>query len=374
MKFRHLMLLLAAAALLVGLASLTSRRQRPRPPAWSGKPVLPGLDVNAVRAVAVRKGADAVQLARVGDAWVVTNAFGYPADFAKLRTSLLALKDLTIGHHQPGMKLDDGDTTRVELSGADGQLLAVLVCGGQRQRAAPAEQGFGGGYPDGRYVARAGESDVFLVKEGLESFSTTAKDWIDTQILNVPSADLASIQLTSPGGETVMLDRSSGTLLLAGLADSEEFDSSRSYGIESALGYLRVADIADPALTPEAIGLATGHLYRATLKNGEVYTARIGGTPADRTDRFARFAVELLPAGTNVTADAASPAAQARREQESRVAALQETFGRWTYLISSYTAENMTCTRADLVKAKPAATNAADVVEAPATADAVTKE
>lgn len=345
MKTNKLLLLLVAAAVLIGLAKLSSNRRRPAPAAALGQPVLPALDVNAVQSIALRPPAGEPLRIVKGDAgWTIPDSFDYPADFAKIRANLIALKDLKIGQVQRGMSLDTQAVTRVTLAGADGRELAALNLGAARQRdAAP------GGYgpPQGRYVARAGDTAVYLVTEALDDLTGDAAAWMDTQLLSIPTDAIQTILLRDPAGAATTLDRSSGTLSLPGLdAATEEFDASRAYGLESALSYLRFEKVADPALSDAQTGLATGHLFQVTLKSGEIYTARIGGTPPSGAERYAKFDVALPPATTN---DAA------RLALEQRVAELVPRLRPWTYLISSYAAEGMTRTRADLVK--PVSTN-----------------
>ena len=67
--------------------------------------------------------------------------------------------------------------------------------------------------------------------------------------------------------------------------------------------------------------------------------------------------VQLAPPGTNATAQA---------EYTMRKAEMEQKFRKWTYLISSATAENMTRPRSDLVKPKVVSTNATDSASAPA--------
>lgn len=354
MNTRKIVMLLVVALALLGLAKLTSVRNRPVTSGRLDKPVLAGLDVNAVRAIDIRKGGEALRLARQESAWVVTNAHGYPADFAKVRQNLIAIKDLKIGDVQRGMRLEGPEVITVDLQGDAGKSLATLRLGSQRQRQGGDEMGFS--MPgEGRYVATGQSDEAYLVKDSLTSFTPDAKSWMDTQLLSIPAADIEKIELAG-AGETVTLDRSSGTLRLEGINDAaEEFDTSKSYGVESALNYLRFEEIAPPSLTPEQTGIVTGRTFRATLKNGEIYTASVGAAADGASGRYARFAAELKPATTN---DAA------RAQQERRVAELSRTLSPWTFVISSYAAENLTRSRADLVKPKPAATNSVEAAAA----------
>jgi hypothetical protein len=361
MKPRQILLLLVSAAILIVLAALSGKRREAPAVAQSGSLLLPGLELNRIAAVEVAAAGKALRLARVDERWCVTNAYNYPADFARLSQRLIALRDIKIGQVQRGMTLDADRATQVRLLGQDDRPLATLTLGDARQARG------GGDEPmrfyrssEGRYLSRNDDPGVFLVKESLDDWSTDAEGWMDTQITSIPATDIASIELRSADGEAVVLDRTSGSLALVGLdAATETFDSSRASGIDTALSYLRFTRLADPSLTEDQLGFATGSLYRVTLKGGDIYTARLGAGEAD--GRYFRIAAELPPATTN---DAARAAA------ETRVAEANARLEPWTFVIASYSAANMVRTRGELAKAKPAETNATEMVTAPAAAEA----
>lgn len=343
MKPSKLVTLLVVAAALLGLAVWSSHRRQSAPPSAIGKPVLRGLDIQAIGRVEISRTGSSITLKRTEDGWVVTNLFNYPVDLGKLQSNLLTLQGLKIGDTAPASALST-NVTLVDLQADSGRPLATLRLGDAYTRGG-GNQGWRA--PGGRYVSAAGDSHVYLVKETLDDFLGDAKTWIDTQLANVPSADIRSIEMASPTGQIVRLTREGGSLRLQGIATNEEFDASKSYGIEGALSYLTLADLANPRLGDAATGLVTPSTYRATLNNGDVYIARIGGTATNSTDRYVRLSVEFAAAGTNATLKA---------EQARRRAELEPKF-RWTYLISGTSAENMTRSRADLVKPKIVSTN-----------------
>lgn len=348
MKSKQLVLLLIAALVLIGLANWSARRRQSPAAALAGAALLPGFDVNAVAAVEIREKNQTLRLARDGEVWCVTNAHNYPADFQRLAQRLIALRDVKIGQVQRGMAIKDEDATHVKLIDARGQTLAALALGAARQA-----RGDGGnmGYyrpSEGRYLSRGG-GEVFLVKESLDDWTAAAESWLDTQILGIPPDDIATIEMrAAAGGDPVVLDRTTGSLKLVGLdEEKEQLDSARASGVDSALNYLRFNQIADPGLPSEALGFATGHIFRVTLKNGDIYNASLGAVAEG--NRYFRVGVESGPPSTN---------AALRAEAETRVAAANGRLNPWTFLIASYTAENMVRTRDELVSPKPAATNA----------------
>ena len=343
MTNKKLVSLTAVAAVLVGLAYLSSASRKVKTPSLVGKPVLTAFDLSEVAKVeaGVADGKKLV-LESTDTGWVIKSLFGYPADIAKIRENLLKLKDLKVGHVASGKKLDS--PALVDLQNAAGKSLGALRLGDKHMRQPSGEMAqFGGdGVADGRYVSAAGGDTVVLVKEALEAFDGDPKNWTDTQIAAVPSADITALAL-SHGGKTTTLSKKEGAWTIEGLGAKEEFDTSKSYSVESALSYLNFTTVADPALTAEQLGMTTGAVFTVTLKNGEAYTAKIGSAAEGGTDRYFKITAAFSPIGTNATENA---------EITKKVESFNAKAGKWTYTIASYSAENMTKSRADFVKAK----------------------
>ncbi len=53
-----------------------------------------------------------------------------------------------------------------------------------------------------------------------------------------------------------------------GLAANEELDTSKTYGLDSALSYLDFAAVVDPNWSEAAFGFATGYVYTVRMKGG----------------------------------------------------------------------------------------------------------
>ena len=196
----------------------------------------------------------------------------------------------------------------------------------------------GGGYPDGRYV-QFGDK-VVLVKDTLDAFDGDPKKWTDTRIASVTASDVTSVTYAK-GKESVSLTRKDGKWDLAGLGPKEELDTSKTYSLDSALSYLDFTGVADPKKTDAELGFATGAVYTVTLKNGQSYTAKVG----DKTgsDRWVKLSASFKAVGTNATENATL---------EKAVKDFNEKTGKWAFSIASYSADNMSKARKDLVKAK----------------------
>ena len=339
MKNSRLLILVVAAAILVGLAFWSGRAHRPHKPPQIGKPVLADLPLNDIRRIEISQAEKSVSLANTGAGWVAESLFNYPADFSKIRNNLLTLRNLTVGDVQRGTQLDPTNTTLVDLQDKSGKSLGTLRLGEVRNKS---NSDTGWSAPNGRSVAANADDTVFLVKDPLSAFEPDAKTWIDSEIANLPSAEIATIAFTGPDG-AFTLDRASGSLQLSGrgLATNETFDSSKTYGTESALNHLRLADLADPALGDDQTGIATGHTYTVTTQAGEIYTARIGSGAPGRSDRYFRLAVSAQPVSTNAIERAAAT---------QKAADLNAKVSPWLYLISSWSADSMTRSRTYFIK------------------------
>ena len=120
------------------------------------------------------------------------------------------------------------------------------------------------------------------------------------------------------GGERTELVRTNGNWNLVGLKADEELDTSKTYSLDSALSYLDFASVADPAKESE-YGFATGAVYKVTVKEGSNRVEKVAhiGNKAPSGDRY-----------------------------------LKLDGSKWVFTVSSYSADSMSKTRKDLVKAK----------------------
>lgn len=314
MNTKSLMTLLGVAVVLGGAAYFLQRGSRPAAAKLNGKAILPGLRVADVARIEI---GDKLTLAASADGWKVESLHGYPADREKIAENLMKLAELKVGQVAHGRKL--GAESQVALKDASGKALATLTLGDKHTKKATGQAAmYGGGYPDGRYVAFDGET--VLVKDTLDAFDGEVRQWCNTRIASIPSSDVQAVKYAH-GDEVVELTKGTNSVwTLKGLTDKEELDTSKTYSLDSALSYLDFNAIADPKLTEAELGFATGFVYTVTYKEGtntHTRVATVGNKVKDGTDRYFKL-----------------------------------DDGKWVFTISSYAAENMMKTRKDLVKAK----------------------
>ena len=334
---KKLFILVVVAGALLGVAYWLKGGLSQKTPNLVGRKILPAFNISKVDRVEI-SGAKSLALVGGETGWTVDALHGYPADAAKIRDALLKLQDLKAG--QPATGISNAAPTTVVLKDAAGKELAKLVMGEQHRSAPRGEmaQFGGGGYPDGRYVTFDGAT--VLVNDALDAFDGDPKKWVETKICGITASDVKEVTYAK-GKETVKLTRKDSTWTLEGLGPKEELDTSKTYSLDSALSYLNFSDVVDPKKTEAELGFATGAVYTATLKNGITYTAKVGNKIG--ADSAFKVSAAFKPVGTNATENAAC---------EKTVKDFNDKVGKWTYTISSYSAESMSKTRKDLVKAK----------------------
>ncbi|MGN0852931.1 MAG: DUF4340 domain-containing protein [Kiritimatiellia bacterium] len=336
MTTKNLIVLGSVAVVLGGVACWLSAGKRMKAPSMVGRRVLPAFELADVSRVDIA-GAKKVTLVASDAGWKIDSLYGYPADVTKIRENLLKLQELKVGQVANGRTI--GTPTTIELKKGDAPVAKLVM--GEAHLSRPkgqAAQFGGGGYPDGRYVQY--QDKTVLVKETLDAFDGDPRKWTDTRIASVTASDVASVTFMKDR-EIVKLARKDGKWTMEGLGAKEEIDTSKTYSLDSALSYLDFTGIADPKLSAAELGLTTGAVYTATLKNGLSYVATVGNKTGG--DRWVKLAATFKPTGTNATENA-------KLEQTAKD--FNAKTGAWTYAVSSYSADNMSKTRKDLVKAK----------------------
>ncbi len=311
MTTKNLVVLAGAAAVLAGAAYFLQNGKRMRAPDLAGKRILPAFNAADVASIDV---VGKLKLVAGDGGWTIDSLHGYPADLTKIRENLLKLADLKVGQVANGRTI--AAPSVIALKDAAGKAVATLEMGEThtgKPRGQMAQFG-GGGYPDGRYVKF--QDKTVLVNETLDAFDGDPKKWCDTRICAVTASDVATV-VYEQGKEKVELTRGTNNVWqLKGLGPKEELDTSKTYSLDSALSYLDLTGIADPAKESE-YGFATGAVYTVTLKSGSNYVARVGNKVPGGSDSYFKLDGK-----------------------------------KWIYTISSYSADNMRKTRKDLVKAK----------------------
>jgi hypothetical protein len=306
----------------------------------------------------VAKGSNTVILVKRDGIWKVEALSGYPVNFKKLAEAIRAAADVKLGKPLRAGNVGESeygfgkDERRIVLK-TGGSAVASIEVGARREASETA------GWANQHFVRKAGDESIYLVDYDFRPFSEKPKDWIETQVVNVPSADIVSVKTGD-----VELKVDGADWKLADLdAEKEEFQSSEANKLRMALQYLNCETIADTSKTDEELGFTNAVVYTAQTKDGFIYTATLGG--ATEGERNARFAVNYTrpaaPAAPGADADQDKKDAYQKQldafnktceANEKTIADLNKTLSGWTYVISSTEAADFLIGRDALVKEK----------------------
>lgn len=257
MSPRSFAILALATAASVGLAiHAVADRDAPVRVQTAGEPLFPGLldRLNEVREVriATPEGKLTVQSANQG--WTLAEKSGYPVDPAKVRELALALANLQLLESKTAdserlkrLELEEpggegAKSRRVELVGAEGAPLAAAVIG----KGSPSLYGGGRG---GVYVRRGGENQSWLAAGEID-LPTDALALLDSEVVDVPEAQVARVVVQPPGAPAATLSRASAEAEFttdAALPEGRKLDPVKVESLSGALAGLTMSDVRPAA-------------------------------------------------------------------------------------------------------------------------------
>ena len=183
-----------------------------------------------------------------------------------------------------------------------------------------------GEFPDGRYIMVGGDMQrISQVSETFSAVTTEPKQWLDKTFFKVEK--LQSVSVTHPdvtNNWSVSRESDSGDMVLAGLAEGEEMDSSRTYSLKNVLSSPSFNDIVWE-IGQEALGM--DQAIKAELKtfDGFAYTVELG-SPNEDEEYPVRVGITAEIAETRVAPEEESDEDKERLDKEhaEQVAKLKE--------------------------------------------------
>ncbi len=363
MKAKQLILLVIAGVVLGGIAWWTSRDDSGES-SLVGTKLLAGVDLNSIDEIIVSAGSDTCRMVRDEKGWVVPSRYGYAANFSKIRNLLIKLDGLEIGQIaevREDQKSELGVTaaagTNIKLY-AGGNELAALLLGDQRERqsTSPGPRSFGG-FPDGRYISADGGTTVCLVGDPIREVTTQIEEWLNTELLNVSGGDVARVRVAPAEGDAYEIVRDDDDkLTMAGLAEGEEYDTSKTYTIEGALSHLNLKDVADPKLTDADLGFDKASTFQAWTKDGKQFDVTVSAPIGGTDDRYARIAVQYVEPETaddeaeEEDSEAAAEKPDTAQAAKAEIKELSARLGAWTFRLQGYKAGSFCKPRAEMLK------------------------
>lgn len=279
-----------------------------------------GLELNSVTGIQISQGSEThrtgpqVSLAKKEGKWLVESLYDYPADFGKLADALRAAEDVKTGSPVRSANVDASeygfDKAKTVVLKSGGKDAVKLEVGAQREASKEA------GWANQHFVRINGNDDIYLVDYDFRPFTTNSDDWIETDLLNISPSDIVSVKTAD-----AELKEDAGKWTLTGLnEETEEFQPTEANKLRSALQYLNCTSVADPEKSDADLGFDNPTVYTASTTNKTI-TVTIGGeTDGGRHVRLSGDVPEKLKP--------------------------------WTYVVSSYKADNFLIPRDKLVKEK----------------------
>lgn len=345
--------------------------------------------VNDVAQVKIESASDSALIVRREGVWVLPDRGGYPADFDKVKRTVLAVAELRalepktanpemywrIGVQDIDQK---GSTSRrITLLDEAGTPLASLILGNVRgQRLDP-------GLDDtarlaALYVREPGAEQSWLVA-GTVEVSARPADWVDRRIADVQGARVREVRIERPGAAPLVLTRETPDQNDLRLQDMPEGMVPKSQAMLTSLGTL-LAELRFEDVSARAGGALPEPTTRTTLRTFDGLVATITSAVVDgRTQALFEFAFDpdgVHPAVAEAMAKAAAAAATAAQEGgeaaapvpapaapeqasplpvNEEVALLNERTAPWIYVLPEFKAAMLARTLDDLVNRKPEA-------------------
>ena len=381
MNRKQLTLLIVLGVVLGGLGWLAyQKKTRPYKQADKratmvklGDKVLPNFEPNDVEQIVIKQPKEELTLAKKNDIWVVKDRGDYAANFDHIRDMLIKLADLKVAKavsvgpsRLPMLELvppDKGSATQLEFKDKSGKLIKSVLLGAKSMREGGGGNdlfgGGGGSFANGRYVMVGNDiSTVALVTETFQNAEANPEDWLNKDWFKIEKHKSISVVTTNATNNwKLSRETESGEWKLADAKPGESYDATKGGAVTSALGFAQFTDLPTNS-APEVTGLDKPAVT-ATIEtfDGYTYTAKVGNKNGDENYFFqiavaGNFPKERTPGKDEKPEDKERLDKEfqaALKTKEDKVKA-DQTYVKWTYIVSKWTVDPLLKVRSDLLK------------------------
>jgi bifunctional DNA-binding transcriptional regulator/antitoxin component of YhaV-PrlF toxin-antitoxin module len=288
-----------------------------------GEPAFPALRANpdAVAEIEVRGGGNDIVLERTdGEAWVSRTRDGYPVEPGLTRAIVVALSDMQLVEAKTSdparfarLEVEDPDqdaaSQLVTLRGEDGEVLAEVIVGKERNRLTGTE-------PAGTYIRRPEEEQSWLAT-GRVALPEEPDVWLEREVVDLAAEEVVEVEVSPADGPAYILRR------------AEDTDGWVLAGPE---GEQPLADDADPI---ELVGALAGLRHQGIARADELAWPEPGHRLRFTTDGGLRVSVRAadVDGGPWITIEAAPALAEADPEALERAQAISGRTEGWAYAL-----------------------------------------
>lgn len=213
-----------------------------------GDKVLTNVPVNDITKIVIKQKDKTVTLQRVDGVWSVVEKGGYAADFQKIRSAVLKLRDLRVAkviNAAPKaygrLELDDEHKTVITCFDKSNGVVTELSLGKEAEsKRQPQQQMYFAGSSNGRYVLAKGAVKPVLISDALYQFSTDGFSWINRDFLSVEK--VKSIRMKD-NWQVSRKEGNSDFELASEIPEGKEVDGGNVSSLSSAFNYLSFDDV-----------------------------------------------------------------------------------------------------------------------------------
>ena len=379
MSKKQLFMLVGAVLILLGITAVLVKK---RDKSWhslsaKGENFLPeSFDVNSVAGLEIKCNDEKISLRKIDGKWKVENRFGYSADFSKISTLLLKLRDLKImqeimagksqfgrlGLLNPDKKTKDEKSyaTLLAMSNNKGENIASIMLGKEHlSKPDDSKPYFNTPIPDGRYIMLGNTDKPVLVSDTLSAVYPSADDWLDKSFLKIDK--IKSIEKVAEEKENswkLSREKPSDTPTLSGIKKNEEENKSNTSDINSAFSYMSFEDVYSHSNKLPEKKLKKSVILKVNTFDGFSYLINIGITENKKTvahfEVSAKFAEKRIPGKNEKKKESEKLDRQfaAKLENLKRKLSDYKKYSNWCYVFPKYKFKPFFRSREDLVKIK----------------------
>jgi hypothetical protein len=376
---RKQLVILLVLVVVVGGAGLLLRQKQSA--SWQGadpaigKKLLGDFPVNNVAHIAIKQGANELNLVKKEDVWRVRERADYPANYSEISEFLLKIRELKIvqtekvGPSQlPRLALLAGQGTNsalvVDLKDQSDKPIRTLLLGKKHMKKSdrrPSPYGDMGeeGFPDGRYVKVGSDSDaVAVISDPLSNVEPKPEQWLNKDFFKVEKA--RSIAVTFPAATNswkLNRETESAEWKLAEAKPTEQLDSGKASGVANPLNSPSFVDVASGA-KPEDLGLDKPTIATVETFDNFTDTLKVGQKTNDNFPLAIVVAADLPKERTPGKDEKPEDKDKLDKEFKEKQTKLQEKlakekgYEKWIYLVSSWTVDPLLKERAQLMAEK----------------------
>ncbi len=237
-----------ATTLAVTAAMVVSRKRAPESELVEAA-LFPGLaeHINDVARIEVKSKDQATTVRKDGERWVIENRDGFPAQFDKIKATVVTVSELEIVERKTrnkelyprlgveGIDAEPSSSVLVQLADGQSKALAALLVGKPRSGGAP-----------GTYVRRPDDSQAWLVRGAVE-IDADPMEWMERDLLDIAPERIREITIEKAGEKPLRVfkkEQKDKDYVLADLEKGRKLKSQITLnGLANALEQLRLDDV-----------------------------------------------------------------------------------------------------------------------------------